>query len=431
MIRPAETREAPPPIRWLVSLHSLIELVAAILASTMLSSLRPASARSFVRSFTSSASPFPFTAAVARSASGPFSLETLHFRPLRPEEIRVKVVASGVCHTDIVCKERGYVPFPMVMGHEGAGVVESVGSSVNGFAKGDHVLLSYASCGTCPHCAIGKPSYCYQHGQINFAGTHLDGSLTMIDPKAPNAKMFGSFFQQSSFATHAIVTANNTLKVAKNLDLNTLAPLGCGVQTGAGAVLNSLSVRPGDSIGIWGCGAVGLSAILAAKVARASKIVAVDLNPNRLAMAKEFGATHTLQVTGKEAEGEVAKFMKSVSEPGLQYALDTSGNKHALRAAFDSLRPMGTAALIGGSGDAVAVPMGDLLHGRSVRGIVQGDSVTRVFLPKLIDLWQAGEFPFHKMLHFYSGLEKLDQAFKEAKDANGSVIKPVIKIANP
>jgi aryl-alcohol dehydrogenase len=223
---------------------------------------------------------------------------------------------------------------------------------------GDHVVMSYASCGQCPHCAIGRPAYCYDHGAINFGGTHVDGTTshttaaaattntTAATPTATAAaeseKIYGSFFRQSSFATHALCTQNNVLKIAdKTLRLDLLAPLGCGIQTGAGAVMNTLQAQAGESLAVFGCGTVGLSAVMAAKVQNCSHIVAVDLNASRLSLAAELGATHTLLLTGKEEQGEIAEKIQKMTGGGVHYALDTSGNKHALRAAFDAMRPLG------------------------------------------------------------------------------------------
>lgn len=257
-------------------------------------------------------------ASVARSASGPLSLESTLLRSPRSDEVLVKLVATGLCHTDVAVKERGLCSFPMVLGHEGAGIVEKVGTSVTDYKVGDHVLLSYASCGGCPHCLIGKPAYCFEHGSENFSG--IDTGARGSEPKTrhmapenaqapavPNEPIFGSFFRQSSFAEYALATSNNLVKVSKDLDLATLSPLGCGIQTGAGAVLNTLRPPVGSNMAVFGIGAVGLSSVMAARLAGCSNIVAVDRNAARLALAKELGATHTLQVTGKEDGKELVE----------------------------------------------------------------------------------------------------------------------------
>jgi aryl-alcohol dehydrogenase len=381
-------------------------------------------------------------ASVARSAAGPLSLEPVMLRAPRSEEVLVRLVATGLCHTDVAVKERGLCAFPMVLGHEGAGIVEKVGNSVTGFKVGDHVLLSYASCGTCPHCLIGKPAYCFEHGSENFSGTdtgargsepktrHTSPSDAK-QPASPNAPVFGSFFRQSSFAEYALATENNMVLVDRKEDLAKLAPLGCGIQTGAGAVLNTLRPPVGSNIAVFGLGAVGLSAIMAARLSGCSRIVAIDRNAARLTLARELGATDTLQVTGKESGNEVVEKLKALAPShGYGFSIDTSGNPHVLRSAFDLLNPLGVCGLIGGAapGVEVKVDMLGLLPGKQLRGIIQGDSVSKIFLPQLISHHSAGRFPFDKMITYYDGLEQLNQAIEDVKDPQGKVIKPVVRI---
>jgi len=285
--------------------------------------------------------------------------------------------------------------------------------------------MSFASCGHCSHCVTGRPAYCYSHGSLNFGGTHPDGTtLHSIN----NQKVHGSFFQQSSFATNAIVNENNIVKIDKSLPLDTLAPLGCGIQTGAGAVMNSLKCGPGSTVAIFGGGGVGLSAVMAAKVSGCSKIIVIDITASRLSLSLELGATHTIQVNGKEEQGKVQEMVRKIVPDGVDFAIDTSGNKHALRSAFDSLRPLGTCALIGGAppGTEVAIEMLSLLPGKSLRGIIQGDSVSKVFIPQLIALWQQGRLPFDRLITYYQGLESINDAVKDTH--SGKAIKPVIRL---
>ena len=380
-------------------------------------------------------------ASVARSASGPLTLESTMLRGPRSDEVLVKLVATGLCHTDIAVKERGLCAFPMVLGHEGAGIVERVGSSVSDYKVGDHVLLSYASCGSCPHCLIGKPAYCFEHGSENFSG--VDTGAKEGQPKtrhthapdAPNGEanqpIYGSFFRQSSFAEYALATSNNLVKVDRSLDLAKLSPLGCGIQTGAGAVLNTLRPPVGSNIVVFGIGAVGLSAVMAARLSGCRNIIAVDRNEARLKLAKELGATNTLRVTGQEDGKELVESLRSLSSHGYEYSIDTSGNPSVLRTAFDVLNPLGVAGLIGGAapGVEVKIDMLGLLPGKQLRGIIQGDAVSKIFLPQLIEHHQAGRFPFEKMITYYNGLEELNQAIADCKDPQGKVIKPVVRIA--
>jgi len=390
----------------------------------------------------SSASDTPLTiqAAVARAPKTAFTIEKLKLRPPRSDEVLVRVVATGICHTDIAVKERNLCSFPIVLGHEGVGVIERVGYGVNNFQTGDHVIMSYASCGICPHCLIGKPSYCYQHGSLNFSGTHPDGSTSYTSKS--EEKIYGSFFQQSSLANWAIASPRNLVKVSKDLDLPSLAPLGCGIQTGAGCVINSLKCSPNSSLAIFGCGAVGLSAILAAKTVGVKRIIAIDLKSTRLDLAQKFGATDRIQSKipqrGKDVKQtsqsdlDIVMAIQSLTDGlGVNYSIDTSGNKHVLRTAVDSLSPLGTAAVIGGSdpGTEVSLDMLSLLNGKKLRGVIQGDSVSQVFIPFLIQLHKEGRFPYTDLITYYDGLEKINEACEAAVGADGKVIKPVIRIS--
>lgn len=320
------------------------------------------------------------------------------------------------------------------------GIVERLGSAVTGLKVGDAVLLSYASCGTCPHCLQGKPAYCFDHGSENFGGKNTkDGKVTHHSATAapaatPAEEIHGSFFRQSSFAQYALASLNNIVPIpasAKGLDLALLSPLGCGIQTGAGAVLNTLRPPVGSNLAIFGAGAVGLSAVMAARLAGARRVVAVDRNARRLELAKSMGATDTLHVTGQESSKEVVEKLRALgSGQGFQFSLDTSGNPHVLRSAFDVLDPLGVCGLIGGAapGVEVKIDMLGLLPGKQLRGVIQGDAVPRIFLPQLIAAHQAGLFPFEKMITYYNGLEQINQAISDVKDNEGTVIKPVIRI---
>ena len=366
-------------------------------------------------------------AAVAHGSDEPFVTETLRLSAPAAGEIRVRIVATSICHTDLFTKNNGLCAFPIVLGHEGAGIVDAAGDGVTEFEVGDHVVLSYAFCGECPQCASDRPSYCDQHAELNFAGTRPDGRRTHHTPGSVEADVSGSFFQQSSFATFALSDTRNTIKVDKSLPLPLLAPLGCGVQTGAGTVFNTLGLEPGASLAVFGCGCVGLSAVMAAKAAGAGIIIAVDINPKRLAMAAEFGANHTLTPKDFETPEALVEYIRELSGAGgCHYAIDTTGLPAVLRQAFDSCRPLGTTAMIapGVPGTEVTIEMLGLLPGKSLRGVVQGDSVAKSFIPELIALWQQGQFPFDRLLTQFHGIDSLDAAAQAME--RGDVIKPVV-----
>lgn len=368
-------------------------------------------------------------AAVAYRSDEPFTTTTLELRAPAADEIRVRIVATSVCHTDLMTKSKALCSFPIVLGHEGVGIVDALGEHVSGFEIGDHVVLSYDYCGHCPQCEKHKPSYCNDHGSLNFAGTRPDGSKTHRTPGSGTADVFGSFFQQSSFATYALSHASNTIKVDKALPLPLLAPLGCGVQTGAGTVFNTLQVEPDTSLAVFGCGCVGLSAIMAAKLAGARRIIAVDINKSRLETAIALGATHRILPREIGDAAAVVDHVKSVSQTnGCHYAIDTTGVPGVLRQAFDCCGPLGVTAMIapGVPGTEVSIEMLGLLPGKSLRGVVQGDSESKTFIPKLIDLWQQGVFPFDKLITRYNSIDSLETAAQAM--ASGQVIKPVVVI---
>ena len=366
-------------------------------------------------------------AAVAYDSDSPFRTTTLGLRAPSTNELRIRIVATSVCHTDLMSKSKALCAFPIVLGHEGAGVVDAMGGDVRDFEVGDHVVLSYDYCGECPACSNDKPSYCSNHGALNFAGVRPDGNKTHRSQGSDDADVFGSFFQQSSFATYALSHASNTIKVDKSLPLAILAPLGCGVQTGAGTVFNTLQVQADSSLVIFGCGCVGLSAVMAAKVAGASHIIAVDINPERLQTATGLGATHVVAPDDFASSAELVEHIKSiVGNDGCNYAIDTTGIPAVLRQAFDCCGPMGVTAMIapGVPGTEVSIEMLGLLPGKSLRGVVQGDSVSKTFIPKLIDLWQQGRFPFDELITEYHGIDNLEAAAQAMR--KGEVIKPVV-----
>jgi aryl-alcohol dehydrogenase len=363
-------------------------------------------------------------AAVLREADGPFGIEELRLDAPGLGEVLVRIVAVGVCHTDASVRSRELpTPLPVVLGHEGAGVVEGVGPGVTKVVPGDHVVLTFQSCGACEGCLTGHPASCDGSFPLNFTGARPDGSHALHDPAG--GELHDRFFAQSSFATHAIATERNVVKVPKEAPLEVLGPLGCGIQTGAGSVLNALKVEAGQTIAVFGAGAVGLSAIMAARVAAAAVIIAIDVVPGRLALARELGATHVVDAQS----GEVLAAIRAIVPHGLHYTLDTTGNVAVIRTAVDALAPRGTCGIVGATAAGVELKLdtiGFMSTAKTLRGIVEGDSVPDIFIPRLIALHAAGRFPFDRLVRFYK-LEELDRAF--ADSATGKTIKPIVRLA--
>jgi len=362
-------------------------------------------------------------AAVVAARSAPFVIETLQLAEPRADELIVRVVASGMCQTDLHGRDGYYAvtSYPAVFGHEGAGVVHAVGAAVRDFAPGDHVVMSYPWCGECASCRRRRLNYCLNARNLKNKGTRADGS-TLLDRNG--APVYGAFFQQSSFGTFALTLARYAVKVRCDAPLDLIGPLACSGQTGAGAVLNVLRPQVGDSFAVFGAGAVGLSALMAAKVAGCTPLVAVDVHDHRLALARELGATHTINAN---VYGDVAAAIRDFTEGGVHYAVDTSAVPKALREAIESLTPGGTCVLLGSAraGIEASFEMPFLQQGRTVRGVVQGDSVPREFIPQLVDLMLAGKFPIERMIKFYD-LADINVAARESSD--GAAIKPVLRM---
>jgi aryl-alcohol dehydrogenase len=361
-------------------------------------------------------------AAVVRERSGPFVIETLDLCAPRPDELIVRVMASGMCQTDLHGRDGYYAsPYPGVYGHEGAGIVHAVGEAVVSFAPGDHVVMSFPWCGQCENCAQHRHSYCAHAFDLKMNGTRADGSTLLSQNGAP---VFSAFFQQSSFGTFALTQERYAVKVREDVPLELLGPLACSGQTGAGAVFNVMRPKPRDGFAVFGVGAVGLSALMAAKIAGCDPIVAIDVHRHRLDLARELGATHVIDHGGCE---DVVAEVRAVTGGGVRHSIDTSALPKVFREAAECLLPAGTCVLLGSArqGNEVSLEMPFLQEGRVVRGVIQGDSFPKEFIPHLVDLMVDGKFPIEKMIAFYD-LADINRAARES--SSGLVIKPVLRM---
>lgn len=356
-------------------------------------------------------------AALITEKSGSFRIDEVVLAEPREDEVLVRVAGVGVCHTDLVCRDALYpVRFPAVFGHEGSGVVQKVGAAVTSLRPGDHVVMSYRACGRCPACQNGDLSHCAGIFECNFGGTRADGSATLHHAGAP---IFGNFFNQSSFAAYALANEANTVKIRDDVPLALMGPLGCGVQTGAGAVINGLKPPAGSSIAVYGCGAVGLSAVMAAAAVGCTTIVAVEPNAGRRALARDLGATHDID------PGHVDPVAHIQQLGGMDFSLECTGLPAVFRQAVDSLTVPGVCAVAGAAplGTEVTLDMNSIMFGRTVMGIIEGQAVPKNFIPKLIELYRQGRLPLEKIVRFYA-FDEINQAVSDSE--SGEVVKAIL-----
>lgn len=357
-------------------------------------------------------------AAVTQGQGQDFVIEDIDLAEPKSNEVLVKIIATGVCHTDAVARDAAIAPLPAVLGHEGAGIVEKIGNNIKNVKPGDHVVLSFAHCGHCQNCLTGHPSVCETFNELNFGGVNDDYTHRL----SKDGTELSTFFGQSSFGTFAVSHERNVVKVDEDVDLVLLGPLGCGIQTGAGTVLNKLQPKFGSSIAIYGAGAVGLSAIMAAKIAGCKNIIAVDVYDNRLELAKELGATHLLN--GKKVD--IVKEIIEITKGGTEYAVDTTGVPPVIRQSLKALRSLGIVAIVGVTPEMNIDIHNDLMaEGKTMIGVIEGDSVPQIFIPQLIEYYKKGLFPFDKLVKFYD-FNQINEAFAASK--SGEVLKPILKI---
>ncbi|MDQ1033924.1 aryl-alcohol dehydrogenase [Streptomyces sp. V3I8] len=359
-----------------------------------------------------------FQAAVLRSYEDPFTVEEVALRT-EPAvgEILVEIAGCGMCRTDLaVRRSAGNSPLPAVLGHEGSGVVVRTGDGPDAtIGVGDHVVLSFDSCGHCRNCRGAAPAYCDSFASLNLFGGRKEDTRQLTD--ATGGALAPRWFGQSSFAEYALVPARNAVRVDPALPVELLGPLGCGFLTGAGAVLNTFAASPGDTLVVFGAGAVGLAAVMAATAAGALT-VAVDRHPRRLALAERFGAIPLHAKTAGRAER-----IRRLTGGGAQYALDTTASAPLINDALRALRPTGSLGLVARLHTALPLEPGTLDRGRSIRHICEGDAVPGLLVPLLTRLWQAGRFPFDQLIRTYP-LTDINEAERDC-DA-GRVVKPVL-----
>lgn len=362
-------------------------------------------------------------AAIATDPIKPFILGDYELEKPRADEVLVRIVASGICHTDIAVKEQAVkLPLPMVLGHEGSGIVEMVGDGVKHLSVGDHVVLSGDSCGSCRKCHHGLPSYCDEFVERNLTGCRVDGTSPLSAGSEP---VRGRFVGQSSFATHSIVPGRAAIKVDNSYPLELLGPLGCGLTTGVGTVMNALRPRAGSSIAIFGAGTVGLAAVMGAVLSGCQQIIVIDPISTRREMAMSLGATHALPPNDSALIDELL----SLTQGGADFSVECSGVPEAVNAAVMCLARPGWCAQVGATPAGTMHPL-DMDHvgfGRGIKGVVMGDSNPQTFVPYLAALHAQGKLPYDRFVKFYD-FSDINQAIADSK--SGEVIKPILRMGS-
>lgn len=364
-----------------------------------------------------------FKAAVLREGSPHMAIEEVSLTDLRPDEVLVRLAATGVCHSDVTVRNAVFpIPRPIVLGHEGSGTVERIGSAVTKVSPGDPVILTYMACGACPTCQASEPAYCGDFGPLNTTGLRSDGSSAL---EQDGNVVGGHFFGQSSFATHSVAYERNVVKIRADAPLELLGPLGCGVQTGAGSVINALKARPGSSLVVAGGGGVGLSAAMAGLVQGCSQVIVIEPNADRRVIAQEIGATDVIDPI---ATDDLTQTIIELTSGGANYGVDTSGRTEVAEQVFAGLAMRGELALISFYGLTASASFGLLEFtgkGLKVRGVTEGDAIPEQFIPQLVDLHMDGRLPLERLVKYYD-LERINEAMNDQD--SGATIKPIVRM---
>ncbi|MGH7306955.1 MAG: Zn-dependent alcohol dehydrogenase [Candidatus Rokuibacteriota bacterium] len=354
-------------------------------------------------------------AAIFHGAHKPLTIENVEIAAPMDREVLVRTVASGVCHSDLHFVDGYYqFPTPAILGHEAAGIVEAVGPHVTEIKAGDHVIACLSVfCGHCSYCLTGR--------------THLCQSRPVRTPQEPpkltwNGAPVNQFANLSAYAEKMLVHENGLVKVRDDMPLDRGALIGCGVTTGVGAVLNTARVEAGATVAVYGAGGVGLAVIQGARIAGAGMIIAVDVFENKLAKAKELGATHTVDAS----KGDPVKAIRELTNGGAEYAFEAIGLKKAAEQAFECIRPGGTATVIGmiPVGQKIELEGSVFLREKRIQGCSMGSNRFKVDMPKYVDFYQRGLLRLDEMITRRGRLEDVNEAFRAMKA--GEVARTVL-----
>jgi S-(hydroxymethyl)glutathione dehydrogenase/alcohol dehydrogenase len=364
-------------------------------------------------------------AAVAWEADKPLSIEEVDLAGPKAGEVLVRIVATGVCHTDAFTLS-GADPegmFPVILGHEGGGIVQEIGSGVTSVKAGDHVIPLYTpECGTCEFCLSGKTNLCQRIRITQGKGVMPDGTSRFSIKGKPVLHYMGT----STFSEYTVLPEISLAKINPKAPLDKVCLLGCGITTGIGAVLNTAKVTPGSTVAVFGLGGIGLSVVQGAVMAKASRIIAVDLNPSKWTMAKSLGATD--YVNPKDYDKPIQQVIVDMTNGGVDYSFECIGNVHVMRSALECChKGWGESVIIGvaGAGQEISTRPFQLVTGRVWRGSAFGGVKGRSQLPGYVERYLGGEIKIDEMISEVLPLNKINEAF-ELMHA-GKVIRSVIK----
>jgi len=363
-------------------------------------------------------------AAILEQLNTPLVIEEVELDDPKDKEVLVKLVATGVCHTDIHCiKGDLATPPPVVLGHEGAGIVEKVGKNVTEVQPGDKVVVTVAPyCGKCPACMMGVPTSCETDPQTAMLmGTMADGTKRL---RRKSGDELSHFMAQSSFAEYAVVEESATVKVRDDAPLDVVCLLACGASTGIGAVINKAKVKAGSSVAVFGCGGVGMAAIMAAKLVGAHPIIAVDMLDNKLEVAREFGATNLVNASKEDPVVKIA----AECGGGVDYSFEAIGKPEVMTQAFHSVypRPGGMAVILGLApiGSTFPIEAWRFMREVTITGCTVGSIHPKIDIPRYIDLFMAGKLPLDKLVSAHYSLDRINDAIKDTLE--GKVLRGII-----
>lgn len=345
-------------------------------------------------------------AAVLRQINTAFSIEDIELDKPKAKEVKVKLKAVGLCHLEVhVFKGDFPAQLPAVLGHEGAGIVEEVGTEVTTVKPGDHVVLFMMPyCGHCSSCLAGKPYYCLNRGKTT-AGGLMDGTSRL---HTRDGERIYHFFGQGSLIESIVVDENTAVKVRDDAPLDKVCLLGCGASTGIGTILNLAKAEAGASVAVFGCGGVGLAAIMAANLAGAHPIIGIDIAEEKLTLAHELGATHTINGTKVNPVDEIKRVTGGA---GAKYALEGVGNIHLINQALDSAKQDGMVIIIGGTPKGQTLSLDPLqLMGKMLTFSPGGKIIPAIDIPKYVDLYMDGKLPLNKLVSKTYRLDDINKA---------------------